>query len=149
MEVERFEKNRNLFIIGIVCLVLGLIFFILSFYTLPNLIFNWRYQIPTFIALLSGFLQANYNLQPKAAGWLIFLGIFAVSIILFIIAEVMSNKIDDKLYKDYYSEKSINKIQKNRINEEQDSRALVFKIIFIIILVFIASQLFQWAITIV
>jgi hypothetical protein len=148
MEPDRFEKNRNSFIIGIICLALGLVFFLLCFYTLPNLLFNWRYQIPTFIALLSGFLQVNYQLQPKSAGWLVFLAIFGISIILFIIAEIMSKKIDSKLYKDYNNYQTQNKINKNKVGAEQDSRSLVFKIIFIIILVFIASQLFHWAITI-
>lgn len=148
MDADRFEKNKKFFIVGIVCLVLGIILFMLSFYTFPNLIFNWRYEVPTFITLLSSYLQVTYHLKYTAAGWLVFLGIFGFSIIMFIIADIMSNKIDDKLYKEYYANNESSKVKKNAVENEQESRTLVFKIILIIILVFIASQLFQWAITI-
>lgn len=147
MEADRFQHNKKLFIIGIFSLVFGLILLILSFYTLPNLVFNWRYQIPTFISIIVAYLQIEYHLQPTSAGWLVFLGSFGISIILFVIADIMSNKIDGKIFKDYYADDE-HKVNKRKMVGEQDSKSLVFKMIFIIILVFIASQLFQWAISI-
>lgn len=147
MEADRFQHNKKLFIIGILCLVFGLILFILSFYTLPNLVFNWRYQIPTFMSMIVAYLQIEYHLQSSSAGWLVFLGSFGISMILFVIADIMSNKIDGKIFKDYYTDNT-QKVNKRKMVGEQDSGSLVFKIIFIIILVFIASQLFQWAISI-
>ncbi len=148
MESEQFEQNKKFFIIGIICLSLGLILFALSFYIFPRLIFHWRYQIPEFIAGFAEFLQFNYHLKNTAAGWLVFLGVFSPSIILFIIADIISNKIDKQSNKDYYANDTTSPMHKRTKVGEPESRGLIFKIILIIILVFVASQLFQWAIAI-
>ncbi len=149
MEADRFGQNKVFFIVGIITLVLGLILFIISFYILPNLVFDWRYHIPVVISIFADYLQATYQLKSTAAGWLVFLGIFGTSIFLFIIADIISNKIDSEVYKDYYADNNLQAVKKNKyVGEEQDSKWLVFKIILIIIIVFVASQVFQWAISI-
>lgn len=150
MEADRFGQNKHYFIIGIFCLVFGVILFVVSFYSFPNLVLNWKYNIPPTYALVSQYLQYAYHLKHSAAGWLVFLISFALSIILFIIADILSNKIDNKIYKEHYGMDEVEKPVKKRVKvgEDRESRGLVFKIIMIIILVFIVSEFFQWAITI-
>ena len=146
MEADRFGLNRNYFIIGMVCLILGIFMFVVSFYSFPFLIFSWRYKMPSLVPMLSGYLQLTYHLESRAAGWLIFLSLFLPSIILFVIADIMSNKIDGQIHKEEL-ENSPQVEEKHLKVGETESKGLVFKIIMIIILVFIASQFFQWAIS--
>ena len=146
MEADRFGVNSKYFIIGMVCLILGIFMFVFSFYSFPFLIFQWRYKVPGFLSMFWGYLQLTYSLESRAAGWLIFLSLFLPSIILFVIADIMSNKIDGKIYDEYIEDAP--QVEKKHLKVgESESKGLVFKIIMIIILVFVASQFFQWAIS--
>ena len=147
MEADRFGMNRKYFIIGIICLCLGIFLFVFSFYTFPFLVFKWHYKVPEYFLMFHSYLQLTYNLESKAAGWLIFLGLFFPSIVLFIVADILSNKIDGEIYRDYVEDETLSKSKKRSRVGESESKGLVLRITVIIILVFIASEFFQWAIS--
>lgn len=147
MEADRFGMNRKYFIIGIICLCLGIFLFVFSFYTFPFLVFNWHYKVPEYLSMFYSYLQLTYSLESGAAGWLIFLGLFFPSIVFFIVADILSNKIDGEIYRDYVENEASAKSEKRLKVGESESKGLVLKIIMIIILVFIASEFFQWAIS--
>ena len=124
MEPDRFGQNSKYFIIGMTCLVIGLFMFVLSFYSLPYLVFNWRYKVPDFLSMFWGYLQLTYHLESRAAGWLIFLSTFLPSIILFVIADIMSNKIDGEIYKEYTENSPQVEKKRLKVGEKDLSRPL-------------------------
>ncbi|MDF1757894.1 MAG: hypothetical protein P1U74_06315 [Legionellaceae bacterium] len=146
MEADRFGQNQKYYIIGIICLMLSLPLFAFSFYLFPYLIFDWHYSVPDFVPELSGDLQRLYNLTKIAAGWLMILCCFFSAVILAVIADILSNKIDREIHTSYTDDVVTKTHKRNKVGEPESS-GLVFKIIMIIVLVFVASQFFQWALS--
>lgn len=147
MEPDRFSQNEVCYILGVICVAIGLILFSLSFYIFPYLILDWHYTVPDFVPSLVGDLQGAYQLETKAVGWLVFLGMFFPSLILLIVADILSNKIDSKIHGDKIVKKDITKGSKPSNMPENSSMQLVMKIILIIVLVFIATKFFHWALS--
>lgn len=145
MEPDRFLQNQKSYIIGIVCLVVSLGMFAFSLYVFPFLIFGWHYGIPSFLSIWMISLQDYYHLSETAASWLIFLGLFLAGVFLAIIADVLSNQIDNQIY-GISPDKSVKKVKKpNPSNTE--TKGLVFKLLIIMLLVFFVAEFFQWAIS--
>ena len=144
MEQDRYRKNEIAYIIGMLCLMASLALFALSFYVFPNLAFGWRYGIPDFIPLWSNLLQESYKLSEKGASWFIFLSFFFSALILAVIADILSHRIDNKI--NALNER-INPMKKTKRSEEGESNRLIMKILGIILLVFVVAQFFQWVIS--
>jgi len=145
MEPDRFRQNQKHYIIGILCLVTSLGLFALSLYILPFLAFGWHYGVPDFIPIWSNDVREAYDLSQVAASWLIFLVLFLPAVVLAIIADVLSNRIDSQIHGIPLKE-PVKKAAKSVVHTK-DSMGLVFKIVAIMILVFIAAQFFQWALS--
>ncbi|MDP3562031.1 MAG: hypothetical protein Q8R83_07635 [Legionellaceae bacterium] len=144
MEPDRFVQDEKSYIVGILCLIISIGLFAFSFYLFPFLVLGWHYSIPEFIPIWGNDLQQYYQLSDEASSWLLFLVLFVPAIVFAVIADILSNRIDAEIHG----------IQPKRIaNKEQDiapikeSNQLIFKIAGIIVLVFIAARLFQWAIS--
>jgi hypothetical protein len=146
MEADRFKHNQKYYIIGIICLIIGLTLLAFSLYIFPYVVFNWHYSVPYIVPIFRNILQVNYNLTMSAAGWLIFLGLFFTAIIMVVIAEILSNKIDGEIHHIYIEEANSSQTESVDVGAEESS-GLVFKIIMIIVLVFVASEFFQWALS--
>lgn len=144
MQRQHFKNAEIYYIVGILCLVVSIGLFALSFYVLPNLAFGWHYSLPDFVSLWSNSLQEKYHLSEKAAAWFIFLGVFLPALCLAILADILSNQIERKVYR---IEETKDTVIKSRRGEEKESNVLVVKIIVIIVLVFVAAQFFQWIIS--
>lgn len=144
MEPDRFQHNNKYYIVGIICLVGGLSLFAFSAYILPFLLFNWHYTMPDFISIWLNDIQTIYQLSAMAAAWLILLGFFLPGIILVVIADILSNRIDNQIHGLQHA-----KVRpKTTTNLDQaESRSLTFRIVLIIIIVFILARLFQWTIS--
>lgn len=152
MEADRFGHNQKHYIVGIICLIISLALFAFSFFIFPYLIFGWRYSVPSLVIIFRSTMQTAYDLAPVAAGWFIFLGIFLPGVILAVIADILSNKIDTEIHVSKSErergtvEDTPTKTKRLKVGE-QESKGLVLKIFMIIILVFVASQFFQWALS--
>lgn len=151
MEADRFGHNHRYYIVGIICLILSISLFAFSLFVFPYLIFGWHYSVPAILPIFSGIMQAEYKLAPLASGWLIFLGIFLPAIFLAVIADVLSNKIDSEIHnpdlnEDELEEETLKPAKRLKVGEKE-SKGLVLKILMIIVLVFVASQFFQWALS--
>ncbi len=103
--------------------------------------------MPYYVFYLKNFLELYYNLASSDAGWFVFSGSFFTSIILIVIADILSHRIDSNTYPDSTAEIPDEKKIKKEINSEVSAKSLVFKIILIIIFVFVTTQIFQWAIS--
>lgn len=145
MEADRFKLNQKYYIVGILCLVISLALFAFSFYILPFLAFGWHYGVPDFILIWNIDMQESYKLSQTAASWLIFLGLFFPAVILAIIADILSNRIDSQIH-GISNKNEVKKPERMKVGAKE-SNGLVFKIIVIMILVFIAAQFFQWALS--
>lgn len=145
MEADRFQQNHVYYIAGILCLVLSLVLFAFSFYILPYLAFGWHYGVPEFIFVWNITIQESYKLSQTEASWLLFLALLFPAVIFAYIADVLSNRIDTAIHGPSPQEEE-KKLERKKVGS-QESRGLVFKIIVIIILIFIAAQFFQWALS--
>ncbi len=144
MQRERLKNAELYYIVGILSLVASIGLFALSFYVLPNLAFGWHYSVPDFIPVWSGLIQEKYHLSEKASAWCIFLAMFLPAICLAVVADILSNRIERKVYR---IEEHHDNINKHKRYEEKESNILVIKIVVIIALVFVAAQFFQWIIS--
>lgn len=143
MDRESLQRNEVYYIIGIVSLCISLGLFALSFYILPNLAFGWRYELPEFVPVWINLLQESYHLSEKASAWVIFLGLFLPALLLVIIADILSNRVENRIY--HLEEER--PTQKRAPVQHTESSRLILKILGIIILVFVAAQFFQWIIS--
>ncbi len=142
MDRERFQQHEVHFVMGMVCLCIGLSLFALSFYILPNFAFGWRYELPSFIPMWKNILQETYKLSENSAAWFIFLGLFFPALLLVVIADILSHRIEKKVY---HIEDNVTK--KRSAVKNTESNRLIIKMIGIIVLVFITAQFFQWIIS--
>ncbi len=143
MEPDRYQHSHKHYIIGIVCLVISLGLFATSIYILPYLWFGWHYNMPEFILNWLNSLQSDYQFKSASASWLIFLGFFLPALIFAIVADIMSNRIDNEIH-GITPKKTVRQPQAPR---DKESSSLALRIILIVILVFLAAELFQWAIS--
>ncbi|MDP3706029.1 MAG: hypothetical protein Q8R24_08990 [Legionellaceae bacterium] len=101
--------------------------------------------MPEFIFVWNITIQESYKLSQTEASWLLFLALLFPAVIFAYIADVLSNRIDTAIHGPSPQEEE-KKLERKKVGS-QESRGLVFKIIVIIILIFIAAQFFQWALS--
>ena len=141
MEPDRYNQNHTVYIVGILCLVASLAMIAFSLYLLPYLLFGWHYSVPEFVIAWLDQIQTSYNLSVNASEWLIFAVFFIPGLVFALIADVVSNRIDNQIYGIQAPETT----RPKPVNTE--SRSLLFRIVFIVIVVFIAAQILQWTLT--
>lgn len=146
MEPDRYQQHHILYIVGLLCLVLGMGLLSFGAYLLPFIWLGWHYILPVFIFSWLSFATDNYNFSPNEANWLLWLLFVVPGSILILIADVLSNKIDGDIYGSTLSEKgSRSTIETSPSSAEKPAR-LVVRMILVVAAVFLVGQLFQWAI---
>ncbi|KTD54406.1 transmembrane protein [Legionella sainthelensi] len=148
MEQDRFSHNQKLYIVGMVCLLLSLGLFVFSLYIIPFFIWDLNYNVPYFILALMNLFQEEYNYsveESKVIVWLIF---FIPSIVTGLISYVVSNYIDNQIYK---AEQKNEENQGNIYKQEKrimrrESVAFSLKILSLMILFIFLIFLFQYLI---
>lgn len=135
MELDRYQQNSKLFIIGIMCLVLCLALLFFSLFILPFLIWGLHYEVPDFITYFISVLEDYHDFSYAGSRWAVGLLFFIPSLISGFIAFYISNKIDNDLLgltpkKDEIEEE---KISIRRRNDLSDSATLAFKILLLIL----------------
>lgn len=71
MEPDRYQQNHQLYIFGIICFLISMGVMLFFFYTLPNLLLGWRYDVPEFIAYWREFLVFDFGFTERYASILI------------------------------------------------------------------------------
>ena len=143
MEYDRYQKNHGLFITGMVSLVICLVLFSLLMYVTPNLLFGWRYSIPSFITFSMGWLVDTYDVTELSAARIIFLIGFILAWLFAFIAYISSNRIDNEIYHDELPE-AFQTISPKV--EEHEGMRLFVKILIFIALVFIMASILEWVV---
>jgi hypothetical protein len=98
MEPDRYQLNKKLFILSMLSLLLCLPLLAFALFLFPFLIFNWVYDIPSFIYEWREWLKESYSLSTMGAGLLIFLFFFTLSLLFGFISRKASNHIDEEIY---------------------------------------------------
>ncbi len=146
MEPDRYQKHHAAYVIGLFCLLASIGLFALSLFLMPYLFFDWQYNVPDYVVYLNAKLQENYMLTQRTVAWGLCLILDFPAIILFLIADILSNKIDNKIYEaqNITSGSIYNQNDHPGLpNPNRDSARLIFKIILIIVFIFILAELFQ------
>jgi len=98
MEVDRYQQNHSLFIIGLLSLILCLTMLAISLYLLPHLLLGWRYDVPEFISHFRQWLTIQFALSAAGASKMIFFSFLSSAIGLGIIAYIASSRIENQIY---------------------------------------------------
>ncbi|ARB91298.1 hypothetical protein [Legionella longbeachae] len=148
MEQDRFSHNQKLYILGMICLLLGLGLFVFSLYIIPFFIWDLNYNVPYFILALLNLFQEEYNYSIEASKVIVWLIFFIPGIVTGLISYVVSNYIDNQIYK---AEQKSEENQGNLYNQEkrivrQESIFFSLKILGLMILFVFLIFLFQYLI---
>ncbi|MCR9192307.1 MAG: hypothetical protein NXI01_06555 [Gammaproteobacteria bacterium] len=146
MEPDRYQQNHVFYIVGLICLILGLGLFAFGLYLSPYLFFDFQYNVPDFIYNFIMWLQGNYTTSKYGIAWLIFLLLILPAVILIVVADIISNKIDRKIF-GISTFKRPTPPTEEGIKSKVESKGLVFNIVMIIVVIFIIAEFFQWVIT--
>ncbi|MGV3739733.1 MAG: hypothetical protein ACO1N3_00355 [Gammaproteobacteria bacterium] len=149
MEADRYQKHHVAYICGLFCLIASIVLFAFSLFLLPFLFFGWQYSVPEFVINFSALLQDKYTLSNSAVAWAICFALDFPAVILFVIADVLSNRIDKEIYGIQNSRYSAANEQENislQPTTQVESGKLIVKIVLLIVIIFIVAQFFHWVI---
>ena len=97
MEQSRYQENHWLYIVGLICLSLGLIFLGVTLYLAPLVLFHWNVDIPVQYFIFIEWLHHDFELNEVSASWILWDFFLAFGLIFMVIADVISNYIDNHL----------------------------------------------------
>lgn len=98
MEPDRYQCNRQLYIFGMLCLLISAGALLFFFYTAPNLVFGWHYDVPEFLAFWRVFLVLDFGLTENAASRFIALFLLMIAILFGCGAYYASTRLDNLIY---------------------------------------------------
>jgi hypothetical protein len=142
MEFDRYQKHHRIYIAGIICLFMGICCIALAIFLLPYTIFNLEYSVPLIFFQTADVLQHYFSISDVNAQQGLVYIIIGVGLLLLLIAELISNYIDNELYK-------IRKAQASAevIKARSESWQTTLVVLFVIFLVIIGLKLFEWTIS--
>lgn len=146
MEPDRYQQHHVAYISGLFCLFASIGLFAFGLFLLPYLFFDWQYSVPDFIIGFSARLQDKYTLSHSGVAWAICFALDFPAVILFVIADVLSNRIDKQIY-GIQNSRSVPRDNQEGASAKQsssaESRKLIFKIVLLILIIFIVAQFFH------
>ena len=91
--------------------------------------------------------ENDYEMSTAKVKWLLFLVLDVPAVVLFIVADVLSNKIDNKIYK---ANRSATQSPTRKMDGQsglRESGVLFLRMTMIVIVVFAVAGFFQWTIS--
>ncbi len=143
MEPDRYQQHHLAYISGLICLFASIGLFAFSLFLLPYLFFAWQYNVPDFIIYFSANLQAKYEISRSTVAWVICFALDFPAIILFVVADVLSNRIDKQIYGMPLSKRRNQGENSQNDQSKGESSRLIIKIILLILIIFIIAQFFH------
>ena len=147
MEPDRYKQHHFWYIAGMLCLLLSLTLFALSAYIFPNLVLGWRYNLPSLIKDFIALLETDYAMPAASDKWVVFAVLDIPAALMFIVADIFSNKIDAEIVAD-------NSANPLALADQQPARPLIgestrlfLRMLMLAIVVFIVAGFFQWIIS--
>lgn len=145
MEADRYKQNHMLFIFCMICLLICLTLFSISFYILPHLIWGWHYNVPEFVFSIMEWLTEFYSFTDAGARTMIFFMFFIPALITGFISYIASNIIENKVLG---IQPAKTPIEPKKTGELKETFGLAAKIIMLIALVIVVMLVIQWLITV-
>ena len=142
MEFDRYSKHNRLFVMGIICLFAGVCCLAFAIFLIPYTVFKIDYSVPLIFFQISCVLENYFSINDVSAQSGILYFIILIALLLLLIAEMISNYIDNEYYK----------IQKLEVSEEvrrarSESWRTTLVVLFVIFLSIIGLKLFEWTIS--
>ncbi len=145
MEPDRFQQNSKLFIVGMICLLLGLTFLAIALFIIPYLLWNWHYGVPSMVVQLHQWFRDSYSFDNGGASWMVFLTFLIPAIIFVIISQWSSNHIEKQMYGMDLDRPG----RRMEIHKEiHDTLSFGLKLGILIVLVIIAVIVVQWFVSV-
>jgi hypothetical protein len=150
---DGMKHEDRLFILGLMSLICSLFLFPFVAYLFPAVWLDWKYHMPEFVIdtvlLLQDTFQITYALALR---WVLRLS-FLSAIIFGVIAYVISHRISQLQQEENESigtqaiMRKPSRIEKLKKQNNQESVLFFLKLVVIFMLVFIVSDMIQWAIS--
>lgn len=99
MEQSRYQHYHGLYILGFICLLLGFFFLGMAIYLVPLVVFNININMPISFFKLTVWLHDTFLMNEVDAAWMILEVFFALGVLFLVIAQIVSNYIDNHLLK--------------------------------------------------
>jgi ABC-type multidrug transport system fused ATPase/permease subunit len=144
MEIDRYQVNKRLYLLGMIALVLGFALILFSFVILPNLFWNLSYDVPSFILNMKNYIEYEYRWSANQAAWGLFLLFFFPGLILIIFSYFASNKIDKTIYHLYPEREERESLWNRFWGKTINDISLSIKIFMMILFVFVIAAILQW-----
>jgi hypothetical protein len=135
MEQSRYQQYHRLYILGFFCLLFGFFFLGMSIYLAPLVIFNYNVDVPTSYFELTVWLQDTFFLSEVDAGWMILEICFALGLLFLVIAQIVSNYIDNHLLKYHKVEDPQRLLEKEKDLVEVKHMVLILLVAILLVLV--------------
>lgn len=87
-------ERKNIFIVGIVCLVLSLGFLLFALYIVPYLVFNTGYNVPEFVMNFTTLLQEKYRYSSAGSKFVVWMVFVIPGLITGFISHYISHYLD-------------------------------------------------------
>lgn len=142
MEFDRYSSHHHIFILGIICLFMGICCLAFAIFLIPYTLFQIDYSLPLIFFQASDAIERYFSITDVSAqSGMIYIIIF-IGLLLLIIAEIISNYIDNQLFK----------VRKIGVSEEvrrarSESWHTTLVVLLVIFLAIIGLKLFQWTIS--
>lgn len=152
MEQDRFETDKKLYLSGMFSLIAGLSLLIFSLYLLPHLVWNLSYKVPIFVQHMYYYLHTILRISDTYSQLIIFLTFFISGLILTIYAYFASNKIENKIYQPELAPEEAPEVEEEKnfwlrfFKHWGADFGLLFKLLIIVGLVFLAAYIIEWLI---
>lgn len=143
MEPDRYQQNKKVFIIAMICLLACIALLFFSLYIMPSLLLNWIYDVPEFIFVWREWLKENYAMSILNANILIFLAFFIPGICAGILSRICSNSLDDKIF-------NVHKdtvLEQAEEGDNQQTWSFTLHLLLILFCVVLIVFLIEWIIT--
>jgi len=140
MKTNSHSTKNTLFIVGMVSSVMTMALFILTVFVFPRLFFHWSYNTPEFISLLVEQMEWYLGINELIASKLLVVILFIFAVIFGVIASAASNRLN-AIQGSLPTPSSKPSIVQRTSSE---TRALIMKISFYIMLVVMVFVLLTW-----
>ena len=145
MEQSRYQENHGLYIVGLICLTLGLLFLGVTLYLAPFIFFHWNIDIPMQYFMVIEWLHHDFELNETNAARIFWDFFLVLGLIFMIIADVISNYIDNHLLK--YRKKIDPALALSKEKDLMEVKHMVLILIVAIILVLAGLKIIEATIT--
>lgn len=143
MEKSRYQENRKLFLMGMILMVTGLFSVGVGLYLIPFVMFNNINGIPLFVFEFINWLQDTYGMTPSSGAWSIW-GFFVMfGVICFVVAELISNHIDNQLL-ELNPDDLKTPVSEEQRQKSQESRKTFFFVFIAVGTILVVLKLVDW-----